>query len=178
MITLSTDRYNLICGKTGYGKSTYIKTLHSEENIVVFDANNQHKGLPYKRYVPGEMIKEDFEKMLRTCYKHGKPTHFIVEEAQEVVGNNCSPYIKRWLRTGRNDGITATFITQIPADLHGSILSNSTGIVIFKLPRPEDRGYIAAWLGISGATVSSLPKYEYIEVQDDETIRGRVVKDK
>jgi hypothetical protein len=176
MIQLIHDRYNLICGRTGSGKSTYLGlvTIPEGVNIILFDANDQHFGSKLPRVIPSENIVEDFERLVKKCLSDDKPWHLIVEEAQEVVGTGCSKFLKHWLRTGRNKGVTATFVTQIPGDLHGSVLSNSTSVVVFKLVRPEDKGYLAAWIGIPRDRVAELNRFEYYEYSIDRTIRGIV----
>jgi type IV secretory pathway VirB4 component len=173
---LQSDRYNLICGRTGSGKSTYLALLKvpRSESIILFDANDQHGGTALPRVIPDENIQENFERLVKKCVDSGKKVHLIVEEAQEVVGHRCSPYLKQWLRTGRNRGVTATFVTQIPADLHGSVLSNSTTVVVFKLVRPEDKGYLANWLGVSRADVEELNRFEYYEYTHERVKRGRI----
>lgn len=164
------DRYNLICGKTGSGKSTYLGLLRSAMNtrVIVFDSNNQHGESSYDRIVPGDNIVSDFEDLIRLAMKSDSRCHIIVEEAQEVVGTRCSPFLKRWLRTGRNAGVTATFVTQLPGDLHPSIVSNCTSVAVFRLQRPEDKGYISSWLGVSRNDVESLGKHDFLIVEEDE----------
>lgn len=175
MITLSTDRYNLICGKTGSGKSTYLGLLKPEVGVstIIFDPNDQHEDTAVSRVVPGEDVVGEFERLVRAAMKRGN-THIIVEEAQEVLGTSTTPYLKLWLRTGRNAGVTATFITQIPSHLYSSIVSNAASVVVFRLQRPEDKGYLASWLGIRGASIGSLKNFEFIEITDGELSYGEI----
>ena len=57
------------------------------------------------------------------------------------------PGIGECFTAGRKSPLPVIFLTQTPRKIHTDILSQCEWIVVFKLNRPEDRQYMADWMG-------------------------------
>lgn len=91
---------------------------------------------------------------LETAYHLNKATlYLIMDEAdlfapqrplpdQMVMLNRCEQIVRR----GRIKGFRVTMITQRPAELHKSVLSQAGTLVAMKLTAPQDRKAIGAWI--------------------------------
>lgn len=91
---------------------------------------------------------------LESVYHHNKHTLYLVlDEAdlfapqrplpdQNVMLNRCEQIVRR----GRIKGFRVMMITQRPAELHKSVLSQAGTLVAMKLTAPQDRNAIGAWI--------------------------------
>jgi hypothetical protein len=183
------DDNGFIAGKSGHGKSSLLLyvllVVLKDVNRVLWDANHQHgkmldaAGWKHIKlgdeipnggsYVtPDDASKEEFDILIDAAMKRGNVV-VAVEEAQEVMSSSATKTVLRWLRTGRNRGVTYLTVTQIPAQLKDSVLGNANWLAIFKLQRPEDTGYIAGWLGLDRSIIPNLRKFEYVFISQDES---------
>jgi DNA helicase HerA-like ATPase len=179
------DENQFICGLSGQGKSTLLKEklreLPKSIKVLLWDPNNQHSDLidngGFSKYQGGEIKGKvihvprdgsptEFDILVEQAMRQGNVV-VVVEEAQEVMNSSSTRTVLRWLRTGRNRGVTYIAVTQIPMQCRDSVLSNAHYVHVFKLRRPDDTGYVAGWLGISREAISSLKKFEYIAISQD-----------
>lgn len=108
---------------------------------------------------------------LGTLYRgNRKPLHLVVDEADDIAPQQPLPENRRMLgdmdrivRRGRVRGFRVLMISQRPAVLNKNVLSMASVLVAMRLPGPQDRKAIDAWItgqaaGDEGANVmASLP---------------------
>lgn len=109
---------------------------------------------------------------LEAAYHYNKASlYLVIDEAdlfapqrplpdQAVLLNRCEQIVRR----GRIKGFRVMMITQRPAELHKSVLSQAGTLVAMKLTAPQDRNAIGAWIEGQGdakkgkALLEDLPK--------------------
>jgi len=91
---------------------------------------------------------------LEEAYHRNKASlYLVIDEAdlfapqrplpdQQVLLNRCEQIVRR----GRIKGFRVMMITQRPAELHKSVLSQAGTLVAMKLTAPQDRNAIGAWI--------------------------------
>lgn len=91
---------------------------------------------------------------LEAAYHYNKASlYLVIDEAdlfapqrplpdQAVLLNRCEQIVRR----GRIKGFRVMMITQRPAELHKSVLSQAGTLVAMKLTAPQDRNAIGAWI--------------------------------
>jgi len=108
---------------------------------------------------------------LGTLYRgNRKPLHLVVDEADDIAPQQPLPENRRMLgdmdrivRRGRVRGFRVLMISQRPAVLNKNVLSMASVLIAMRLPGPQDRKAIDAWItgqaaGDEGANVmASLP---------------------
>lgn len=81
------------------------------------------------------------------------PLHLILDEADEFAPQSGAPGTERMLgavdrivRRGRIKGFRVMLITQRPAVLNKNVLTQANAVVAMRLPAPQDRKAIEAWI--------------------------------
>lgn len=100
-----------------------------------------------------------------------KPLHVILDEADDVAPQHPLPESRRMfgavdriVRRGRKRGFRVMLISQRPAVLNKNVLSQAATLIAMKLPAPQDRKALEAWIEgqadvVQGKRViDSLPK--------------------
>lgn len=89
-----------------------------------------------------------------TLYRENRqPLHLIIDEADEFAPQNPMPEMKRLMhqvdrivRRGRVRGFRVGMVTQRPAVLHKSVLTQANTLVAMRLTGPQDRAALKAWI--------------------------------
>lgn len=86
-------------------------------------------------------------------HRNRRPLYLILDEADLFAPQRPMPdqttmfnRVEQIIRRGRVRGFRATLITQRPAELHKSVLSQCGTIVAMKLVSPQDRNALGAWI--------------------------------
>lgn len=91
---------------------------------------------------------------LGTLYRaNRKPLHLVIDEADDIAPQQPLPENRRMLgdvdrivRRGRVRGFRVLMISQRPAVLNKNVLSMASALVAMRLPGPQDRKAIDAWI--------------------------------
>lgn len=93
----------------------------------------------------------DFAEALYRLNK--RPLHLVIDEADEFASQNPMPenrrmlhHVDRIVRRGRVKGFRVMLITQRPAAIHKNVLTQANTLVAMRLPAPQDRKAIEAWV--------------------------------
>jgi len=81
------------------------------------------------------------------------PVHLVIDEADEFAPQSGPPGTERMLgaidrivRRGRIKGFRVMLITQRPAVLNKNVLTQAATLIAMRLPAPQDRKAIEAWI--------------------------------
>ena len=171
------DENLTVLGMSGSGKTTWVKNfLYNLRQYgiryLVWDVNRQYSkvGLLWngRTPIPNQAIYYptlgDY-KELDTILSKLPPNYILVlEESHEYTTKHSilSKWLEWTIRVGRNYGRTYIAVSQRPADLHNSILSNSHHIISFRLTLPRDIRFMREWLGDDAYKLKTIPKYHYL----------------
>jgi len=88
----------------------------------------------------------------RLFFLNRRPIHFFLDEADEFVPQNPQRgqvrmlgILKRLWQRGRQKGIGGTIISQRPASVHKSLLTQSEILIALRTVGPQDRKALQAW---------------------------------
>lgn len=174
-----------LCGKTGTGKSygliKLIKT-YLKKDFIIFDIKQEdfnnlgcHVVHNYKEFLIALKNKKDkilvqdknltsetIEKYLKFLYENCKNFTVIVDELHLLVSKmKISPSMKHILHVGRSKGKSFWGASQRTADIHNSILSQSTHKFSFFLGLLSDRKRMAEELDINIKEFDVLKEYYF-----------------
>lgn len=107
----------------------------------------------------------------RVCARVLEAQHvfFVLDEAHEVLqpGMGNERLFRTIVTRGRHRHIKLAVITQRPALIDKTSLSNATTVRCFKLTDPNDVRYMASSLGLQVAEIDALKAGEYFERDTD-----------
>ncbi len=169
------DHNILLVGDGGSGKSNFIRDfLHNLPPAVVWwlwDYNHQHRfvrtvsavdQLYYEKTViqPANANEQEF---IKFCEKADRVGNIVVaiEEIQEFI----TPHklvAEAMFRTGRNRGTTWIAMTQRPAEINSSLVSNSAHRIAFRLTHPNDIKFLSKWISPEMEAAKNLPPFYYL----------------
>lgn len=111
----------------------------------------------------------------RLFFLNRRPLHFFLDEADEFVPQNPQRgqvrmlgILKRLWQRGRQKGIGGTIISQRPASVHKSLLTQSEILIALRTVGPQDRKALTAWFDAWGTeeqidefvtTIASVPEH-------------------
>lgn len=176
-----------ICGKSGSGKSHFVKTLLLPRlpKWILWDYKHEYYPQNYRGCIETHDIH-----VLITAYNRGAPriifkpwdksefafntfcacilqmvnTTLIVEEVdQYATSYKITPNLKTLVNVGSSGrGIGLITIARRTKRVNPDILSNAHHIIAFRQLRPEDLQYLAAFVGNEIYKLPELPQYYFI----------------
>lgn len=113
------------------------------------------------------------------------PVLFVCEEAHRYVPNRgeaqyevAQSAIRRLAREGRKYGLGLMLVSQRPADIEGTVISQCNSWIVLRLSNSGDQEHVARFLpdSLSGMTklLSSLPRQEALFVGEAAAIPARI----
>ena len=113
------------------------------------------------------------------------PVLFVCEEAHRYVPNRgeaqyevAQSAIRRIAREGRKYGLGLMLVSQRPADIEGTVISQCNSWVVLRLSNSSDQEHVAKFLpdALSGMTkmLSSLPRQEALFVGEAAAIPSKI----
>lgn len=165
-------KITLIVGKTGYGKSYFLKTkiLPSLERVIIFDLMNEYNedndfnssGYIYindienfREYLSdnydNEQLKiivtldshEEYEFALQLCNILINVTIVIEEINNFSNAYGNTPELEKIIRFGRHRSLSIIGVTQRFSDLSLLLRNNLDNLIIFNLTAPNDIKYLS-----------------------------------
>lgn len=117
--------------------------------------------LAYERTViqPRDASADAFARLANVADETGNVV-VVVEEVQEYV----TPHKligESFFRTGRNRGATWVAVTQRPAEISSSLVSNAHHRFVFRLTHPNDTKFLQKWIHPSIDPANLEPFYHY-----------------
>lgn len=107
-------------------------------------------------------IEEHFNHVLRLCYHFGN-IQVVIDEVQLFTNPHYLPeYLKNLLFIGRHKGVSVMAITQRPAQLNKSILSQSSHVYVGQLHEKNDLRSVADFLNEDTDKLIQLPKRHFL----------------
>lgn len=186
MINIKTDEHLFICGKTGSGKSNLAKLLWrgvqpgrgiildvkhelSAYGYVVHSLQDIDKVLKSGRNVvfQGSNTPETYAAICAYVYNRGNTVLWIDEGAQVVPEGRISPEATQLFTAGRSRGATAWTLTQRPAIVSKTAISQSSHYFVFNLILSHDKKAICADIPLQIEDFLKLRKYEYFYYNQD-----------
>lgn len=115
------------------------------------------------QFNPDQKYKEQiFNEILRVCYHFGN-IQVVIDEVQLFANPHYMPeYLKNLLFIGRHQKISVMAITQRPAQLNKSILSQSSHVFVGQLHEKNDLRSVADFLNEDTNKLIQLPKRNFI----------------
>lgn len=115
------------------------------------------------RFNPDENNKEElFNHVLRLCF-HFKNIQVVIDEVQLFTNPHyLPPYLQNLLFVGRHQGVSVMAITQRPARLNKSILSQSSHVFVGQLHEKNDLKSVSDFLNEDSNKLINLPKRTFI----------------
>jgi DNA helicase HerA-like ATPase len=182
---------SLVFGKTGSGKSNYIKTYLAElSRIIIIDPLNEYPGRPFTDI--GEMMdyleplaepKPENKFCVKSCNAEDlepiseivnvlDDVTFIIEEAQRCLpaSNEKLPdAFNRIIFQGRHFGRSLAIAAQRPSIVNIRARSQWTRVISFNLTEPSDVGWLEHVSGYNLTDsqendIRKLPVGKYIEI--------------
>lgn len=113
------------------------------------------------------------------------PVLFVCEEAHRYVPNRgeaqyevAQSAIRRIAREGRKYGLGLMLVSQRPADIEGTVISQCNSWIVLRLSNSSDQEHVARFLpdALAGMTrmLSSLPRQEALFVGEAAAIPARI----
>lgn len=113
------------------------------------------------------------------------PVLFVCEEAHRYVPNRgeaqyevAQSAIRRIAREGRKYGLGLMLVSQRPADIEGTVISQCNSWIVLRLSNSSDQEHVARFLpdALSGMTkmLSSLPRQEALFVGEAAAIPAKI----
>ena len=117
--------------------------------------------------------------------RESDPILFVCEEAHRYVPDHgdaqyevAQSAIRRLAREGRKYGLGLMLVSQRPADIEGTVISQCNSWVVLRLSNSSDQEHVARFLpdSLSGMTkmLSSLPRQEALFVGEASAIPTRI----
>ena len=182
MISIKSNDRALIIGKTGSGKSYWIKKmLPSFNRFIFYDPKHQHNDVKallvkdikalrsafykypkiiYRPFVPND---DEFNEICRICYFRGNMTLILDEVSYHVSSNRIQHFHKILMTTGRTRGIGVWNCTQRPREVvHNVLISETDHVICFRLNLLTDRKKLAESFSEIFMTADELTDYKYI----------------
>lgn len=172
----------LIFGKTGSGKTTFVKRLVKKLNrVIIIDKMFEYEDgiIFYKfedllnyfllnkpssfKFICRFENDIDIENLFIFCW-YVKNLVLVVEEAEMYI----SPFVKqsnflRLVRYGRHRGISIIAVARRVIEVSNDIKANSDKIVTFQQILEKDLEYLEKF-GFNKEKVKNLKKYEFLDV--------------
>ena len=113
------------------------------------------------------------------------PTLFICEEAHRYVPNRgdaqyevAQSAVRRLAREGRKYGLGLMLVSQRPADIEGTVISQCNSWIVLRLSNSADQDHVSRFLpdSLAGMTtmLSSLPRQEALFVGEASAIPAKI----
>ena len=117
--------------------------------------------------------------------RENDPVLFVCEEAHRYVPNSGSAQyevaqsaIRRLAREGRKYGLGLMLVSQRPADVEGTVISQCNSWIVLRLSNSSDQQHVSKFLpdNLSGMTslLSSLPRQEALFVGEAAALPARI----
>ena len=184
----SNDRV-LIAGKTGSGKSYWIKkVMASLDSFIFYDPKNNHTELTYptsnnldnlikliqkgnKKVVfrPMRPDNDIFDNLCKFVYFLQNTTLIIDECIFHVSSNKILPWHETLMTNGRTRNIGVWNCTQRPRNIvHNTLISESEHIIVFNLKLETDRQKLADSFDELILKANELERFHYIYFNERE----------
>ena len=177
-----------VCGKTGYGKSYFVKTqiIPLPKRCIVFDINGEYENEKFIEIANlddyADFIEEHCEDdVLRVIARlHNQEEYeyafeladlatnctIVIEEISNFASpHNYSETLERLIRFGRHQSTSLIAISQRIVDFGPLLLNNADLLVCFQLTDKNDinRLNTITYVGEKGSEkIEKLQKYKYI----------------
>ncbi len=191
MLRIDPSERWLILGKTGSGKSEYVKYLlrmvAKQYPVVIVDpkefwlgkkpewAGRKEPGTVDKPHLvnefnpkwrvqllqPDEEDDNRLEHLCRAILKRGNIFVYFDETEGIATATHVPAYIRRVWKTGRSLGVGAWAATQVPTGIPKLFKSQAEHFVVMKVGE-EDAELAASLVHVPEEEVSALKKYEWI----------------
>lgn len=188
----------VVAGGSGSGKSKYAKA-HTRDHAraMVWDVEDEYAGYGFHRVTslgalgrallaadggPGRYAfipkagALDFEGFCRAALAWGRCTVIVEELAGVTNPGKAPPGWHAVVTRGRKYGLSVFATTQRPSESDKTIMGNATQLIVGRMPRAQDRKYMAAELDIAPAEIAALQPLRYIakDLQSYKITRGRI----
>ncbi len=182
---IRTDSRILVCGKTGSGKTVFVKNVLYPmyprkvfHDIKLDNGNIPHtflaktpvqlkegitKGHNSILYQPLDIDPGDFNKVCEIVFNLGNCCLFVDEAADVCNSSNIEPWHRKIMSRGRSRGVGIVNCSQRPRMIHNSLISEAEWFIIFRLFLQTDRDKLKQ--GLPSEILdkcNSLPPYHYI----------------
>ena len=185
------DDIMCICGKRRSGKSYFMKWLLKQiTKWIIWDTNHEYKQedfpaatVCYKLldivklynqqktriiYQPMDKTEENFDLFCKTMFTMSNVVIVVEEIERYATSYNMPPNLKQHIDIGRHRGLGLFCTVRRTKRTNPDILFNADHILIFHQTRPEDKEYLADFVGETALKIGDLPEYSFIWYQDRE----------
>jgi DNA helicase HerA-like ATPase len=145
----------------GYGQAVYSWAEFSHY-LLAFE-NAPSFTLVYKFQVGAEHEDLIFDEICRVCY-HVGGLLLVIEEVWQFAEARAplSPWFKEIVLTGRHRGLALLSTSQRPAEVHKTVLSQSSVIFSGLLYETNDMKYLGEFMGSEVDKLASVPDYHFL----------------
>lgn len=184
-MNIRTDDRVFVCGKTGCGKTFFVKNtlLLGYPRVVFWDIKRQNADWPHSilvrnpdalkaalllpqnsriLYQPTDIGQGDFDEVCGHVYAHGNIAIYIDEVAFITGGNQIERNHKLLLIMGRSRGIGVVTGTQRPKDISNFCISEAEHFFIGRLQLEDDVKKISRLLPKKHRELQRIPKYSFL----------------
>lgn len=180
MINIKSDEHVCICGKTGSGKTNIAKLLWGSiqpGHGIILDVKHELSAYGYIAHsiqeinallnsgknavYQGRNTKENFAAIFEYAYNHGNTTIWIDEGAIAVPEKRISDEAVQLYTAGRSRGAVAWTLTQRPAIVSKTAISQSTHYFIFNLIKSQDKKAVCDDIPLQVEDFLTLKPYEF-----------------
>lgn len=180
MINIKTDEHVFICGKTGSGKTNLAKTLWGTiqpGHIIILDVKHELSAYGYVTHsvreiniilnagknavFQGSNTKENFAAIFDYVYNRGNTIVWIDEGAISVPERKMGDEGTQLYTAGRSRGAVAWTLTQRPAIVSKTAISQSTHYFIFNLIKSQDKKAVCGDIPLQVEDFLTLRPYEF-----------------
>lgn len=186
-----------VMGQSGQGKGVYVKGRLRRDNparLLIWDPMDEYgdfaRGQPSTSHLVAAVTRCGRRAPFRVRYRpKGEPgsalmaREFAVWCKLAMIAGNCTalaeelsfvtrpsyapPAWAKLCNAGRHEGIAVIGISQFPAQIDKSILSNATEVVSFYLGELPHRKVVARKLDVSETAIKSLRQFHYLHFDRD-----------